>query len=265
MMFWVCITNPQPPITTAIQKIAITTMMTDASPGEIYHCSAHCCKIRLNYDGSHVLERLIWHILFLLHCPLQEIRVPFLPVCSSSMCPNWQCCGCHCWGFLTCAHVDECDCTRGLYRHRKRGRTGSWLWEKTFLPHGDSNPRQYCAWLFSRTFYQRSCPRPILPLMYKARPFPPARQHFLTVRKRRENNPNLAVEVMVRLVFVCWLANRGLFLKSWQQIHYCHEKDKAEDEEALMVSIVVEPVIMKLSHLFWRRSNKRRRWCWFWW
>ena len=63
MMFWVCITNPQPPITTAILKIAITTMMTDVSPGEIYHCSAHCSKIQLNSDGSHVLKRLILQIL----------------------------------------------------------------------------------------------------------------------------------------------------------------------------------------------------------
>jgi len=26
--------------------------------------------------------------------------------------------------------VDACDCTRGLYGHRKRVCTGSWLWEK---------------------------------------------------------------------------------------------------------------------------------------
>ena len=31
--------------------------------------------------------------------------------------------------------IDTCDCTRGLYRHCKRGCTGSWLWEKNPLPH----------------------------------------------------------------------------------------------------------------------------------
>ena len=30
--------------------------------------------------------------------------------------------------------VDACDCTPGLYGHRKRDCTGSWLWEKNPLP-----------------------------------------------------------------------------------------------------------------------------------
>ena len=33
------------------------------------------------------------------------------------------------------AHADVCDCTRGLYGHRKRVCTGSRRWEKNLLPH----------------------------------------------------------------------------------------------------------------------------------
>ena len=36
--------------------------------------------------------------------------------------------------------VDACDCTRGLYGHRKRVCTGSWLWEKYPLPHWGLEP-----------------------------------------------------------------------------------------------------------------------------
>ena len=31
--------------------------------------------------------------------------------------------------------ADACDCTRGLYGHRERVCTGSWLWEKKPMPH----------------------------------------------------------------------------------------------------------------------------------
>ena len=51
--------------------------------------------------------------------------------------------------------VDACDCTRGLYGHRTRVSAGSWLWERKIpCRTGDSNPRLYCARLFSRTLYQ---------------------------------------------------------------------------------------------------------------
>ena len=36
--------------------------------------------------------------------------------------------------------VDACDFTRGLYGHRKRVCTGSWLWEKYPLPHQGLEP-----------------------------------------------------------------------------------------------------------------------------
>ena len=53
--------------------------------------------------------------------------------------------------------VVACDRTRGLYEHRALELvTGRWIVCRT----GDSNPRQYCAWLFSRTLYQLSYPRP---------------------------------------------------------------------------------------------------------
>ena len=35
------------------------------------------------------------------------------------------------------------------------------------MPHPDSNPRQYCAWLFSRTLYQLSL-SPLSPVVFRA-------------------------------------------------------------------------------------------------
>ena len=58
--------------------------------------------------------------------------------------------------------VDACDYTRELYGHHQRVCTESWLWEKNKKQPcrtGDSNPRQYCVWLFCRTLYQVSYPR----------------------------------------------------------------------------------------------------------
>ena len=36
--------------------------------------------------------------------------------------------------------VDACDFTRGLYGHRKRVCTGSWLWETNPVPHRGLEP-----------------------------------------------------------------------------------------------------------------------------
>ena len=36
--------------------------------------------------------------------------------------------------------VYACDCTRGLYRHRRRVYIGNWLWEKNPLPHRGLEP-----------------------------------------------------------------------------------------------------------------------------
>ena len=61
--------------------------------------------------------------------------------------------------FNVSTDVDACDCTRRLCGHRKRVCIGSNCGRKIPCRIGDSNPRQYCAWLFSRTLYQLShCP-----------------------------------------------------------------------------------------------------------
>ena len=49
--------------------------------------------------------------------------------------------------------VDACSCTRGLYGHSGR---------KVPCSTPPSNPRQYCAWLFSRTPYQLGHSRPFI-------------------------------------------------------------------------------------------------------
>ena len=56
--------------------------------------------------------------------------------------------------------VDACDCTRGLYEHRKRVCTESRLWEKLKNPcrSGESNPRQYCAWPIGPTLFHFPAP-----------------------------------------------------------------------------------------------------------
>ena len=58
----------------------------------------------------------------------------------------------------TDAHA--CNCTRGLYGHRKRIALDGDSGRKIPCRIWDSNPRQYCAWLLSRTLYQLSCFHP---------------------------------------------------------------------------------------------------------
>ena len=55
--------------------------------------------------------------------------------------------------------VDACDSTRGLYgTDAVRESDALEVYSERKIPcrNGDSNKRQYCAWLFSRTFYQLS-------------------------------------------------------------------------------------------------------------
>ena len=100
---------------------------------------------------------------------LQEQRYPFLPVCAVFSCVHTMV-----WlaVFVICnvhTDVDASDCTRGAVRtpyecqHRTSVSTvrvsapyecqhRKWTLEEN-IPclTGDSNLRQYCAWLFSRT------------------------------------------------------------------------------------------------------------------
>ena len=56
--------------------------------------------------------------------------------------------------------VDARECTRGLYGHRKWVCTENLLWKKNPLLHRGLELCQYSSWLFSRTLYQLSYPRP---------------------------------------------------------------------------------------------------------
>ena len=54
-----------------------------------------------------------------------------------------------------------CDCIAGLYEHRNcRVCIEKLTGRKIPCRIRDSNPRQYCAWLFSRTLYQLNYPDP---------------------------------------------------------------------------------------------------------
>ena len=117
-------------------------------------------------------------VFLVLHCPcweiwvalpylgkpqqLQEQRYPFLPVCVGVLWVKWKI-----WLpvlgiFNTHTDVEACDCTRGLYKHQdsKRVCTGSWLWEKTLLPHQGLKPTSVLCLAFSRMLYQLSYPCP---------------------------------------------------------------------------------------------------------
>ena len=84
---------------------------------------------------------------------MQERRYPFLSACAvfwDVQTMVWL----PVFGiFNVCTDVDVYDCIRWLRGHRRRVCTESGLWEKVDIPcrSGDSNPSQYCAWLFTRT------------------------------------------------------------------------------------------------------------------
>ena len=65
----------------------------------------------------------------------QKQRYPLLSVCAVFPCVQtmvWL----PAFGIFNMdTDADACDCTRGLYGHRKSVCAGSWLWEKTPLPH----------------------------------------------------------------------------------------------------------------------------------
>ena len=118
--------------------------------GEVRRVEKHQyngAKIRLFKSSSKLHTLPLSLSLLVVHCPLWEIRV-VLPVSAVF------------WYVRTIVrltvfgiynaltHVDACDCTRGLYEHR----------ESLPCRTGDSNPRLYCSWLFSRTFYHLSYP-----------------------------------------------------------------------------------------------------------
>ena len=107
--------------------------------------------------------------------PLREIRVTLpaegtaaaraaLPI-PISVCSivrvSKQWCGCTCFGFLTCTRVQmhamaHWGCTDTVRESALKVDSGRTVPCRTV----DSNPRQYYAWLFSRTLYQLSHARP---------------------------------------------------------------------------------------------------------
>ena len=107
-------------------------------------------------------------------CSIQEQRYPFLSVCAvfkSSATHSYQCvqyfpvskqwCGCQRLGYVTCAQtlvraIALGGCTGTVRQSPMKADTGRKIPRST----GDSNPRQYCAWLFSRTHYPLSYPHP---------------------------------------------------------------------------------------------------------
>ena len=105
-------------------------------------------------------------------CSIQERRYPFLSVCAvfkSSATHSYQCVrhfpvskqcyGCQSLGLFTCTQmlmhaIAHGGCTDTVRQSALKGDSGRKIPCRT----GDSNPRQYCAWLFSRTLYQLSYP-----------------------------------------------------------------------------------------------------------
>ena len=68
-----------------------------------------------------------------------------------------QCYGCHCLGLLTCAQMLKHANAPGIVQTPRSARTKTDSGRRKKQQPcrtGDSNPRQYCARLFSRTLYQ---------------------------------------------------------------------------------------------------------------
>ena len=59
------------------------------------------------------------------------------------------------------ADADACDCTRGLYGHRERVCTESWLWEKKPLPHLGLEPTS----VLRLTFQSDALPTELFPTL----------------------------------------------------------------------------------------------------
>ena len=117
----------------------------------------HCRHELVQNDASHILNDLSClkkkkKLYFTVPCGMyrspyvgkaqqpQEQRYPFLSVCAVFSCVQrlvWL----PVFGIFNMhTDVDACDCTRGLYGHRKRVCTESWLWEKSPLPHQGIEP-----------------------------------------------------------------------------------------------------------------------------
>ena len=57
--------------------------------------------------------------------------------------------------------ADACDCTRGLYGHRERVCTESWLWEKKPMPHLGLEPTS----VLRLTFQSDALPTELFPTL----------------------------------------------------------------------------------------------------
>ena len=84
-------------------------------------------------------------VCYIFVCPDNGIRLPVFGI------------------FNTCTGVEACDCTQGLYGHRKRVCTKSRLREKNPSPHRGSQTCINCAWLNGRTLYQNEIIIPHVP------------------------------------------------------------------------------------------------------
>ena len=81
---------------------------------------------------------------------VRAVLLSHISVCGIFVSKQWH--GCQHMGFLTCARISACDCTRRLYRHHK----GVNSQRKIPCHTGDLNPHQYCIWLFIEVLYQLS-------------------------------------------------------------------------------------------------------------
>ena len=99
--------------------------------------------------------------------PCTTTRRAALPLCSSQSGISVPDSGIavSVWDFNMLTDVVACDCTRGLWGCTDTARESAQKADsERIIPRrtGDSNPHQYCVWLFSCTFYQRSCPRTVV-------------------------------------------------------------------------------------------------------
>ena len=103
-------------------------------------------------------------LFLLLLCPLRWVRVATHSYeCVQYFGVSRQGYGCQCLGFLTYAQMLMHAIAQGGCMDTLR-KSALEVDSRTKIPcrTGDSIPSQYFAWLFSRTLYQLSSPRPIV-------------------------------------------------------------------------------------------------------
>ena len=120
-------------------------------------------NVRTDADACDVCF-FLKNFFYILHCPLAENRVALSVLyCVQYFRESKLWYGCPCLGFLTCVQmlmhaIAHGGCTDTVRESALKVDSG----RRSLCRTWDSNPRQYCARLFSRTLYQQNYSPPFV-------------------------------------------------------------------------------------------------------